>query len=177
MDVRTHANPLSMELLILRHAVAFPRDAKRWPDDSERPLTAEGVKRARRAAAGLKRIAKRPALVLTSPFVRARDTAGIFAQAAQWPRAVECEALSPKGSPEGVLEALRRQGGKAACVAVVGHQPHLGRLLALCLGAGARPEAFELKKSAVASVEFDGPPRAGQGVLVGLLQPRVLRKL
>lgn len=177
MDVRAHANPLSMELLILRHAVAFPRDGKRWPDDSERPLTAEGVKRARRAAAGLRRIAKRPALVLTSPLARARDTAGVFTQAAQWPKAVECEALAPKGSLEGVLEALRRQGGKAACVAVVGHQPHLGRLLALCLGIGSRPEAFELKKSAVVSVRFAGPPRAGHGVLASLLPPRVLRKL
>lgn len=166
-----------MELLILRHAIAFPRDAKRWPDDGARPLTAEGVKRARRAAAGLKRIAKRPTLVLTSPLVRARDTAAIFAQAAQWPKAVECEALSPRGSLEGVFDALRRQGGKAECVAVVGHQPHLGHLLALGLRGDARPEAFEFKKSAVVSLQFEGPPRAGQGMLEWSLPPRMLRKL
>lgn len=166
-----------MELLILRHAIAFARDAKRWPDDSERPLTMEGVKRARRAAAGLKRIAKRPALVLTSPLVRARDTAGIFAQAGGWPKALECAALSPGGAPEDVLEALRRQGGKAECVAVVGHQPHLGRLLALCLGGDARSEAFELKKSAIACVQFASSLRARQGVLEWLLPPRTLRRL
>lgn len=166
-----------MELLILRHAIAFPRDAKRWPDDNKRPLTAEGVKRARQAAAGLKRIAKRPTLVLTSPLVRARDTAGIFAQAARWPEAVECDALSPGGSLEAVLAALRRRGGKAQCAAVVGHQPHLGRLLALCLRGDARAEAFELKKGAVVCVQFEGPPHAGQGVLGSLLPPRVLRKL
>src|SRR5690348_13088171 len=122
-----------MELLILRHAIAFSRDAKRWPDDSKRPLTIEGVKRARRAAAGLKRIVVRPALVLTSPLVRARDTAAIFAQAARWPEAVECEALSPGASPEAVFDVLRQRAAKADCAAVVGHQPHLGRLLALCL--------------------------------------------
>ena len=166
-----------MELLILRHAIAFPQDGKRWPDDGERPLTAEGVKRARRAAVGLKRIVKRPTLVLTSPLVRARDTAAIFAQAAHWPKAVECEELSPRGSLEGVLEALRRQGGKAECVAVVGHQPHLGRLLSLCLRGDARPEAFELKKSAVVALQFQGPPRAGHGVLAWSLPPRILRKL
>lgn len=166
-----------MEVLILRHAIAFPRDAKRWPDDGARPLTVEGVKRARRAAVGLKRIAKRPTLVLTSPLVRARDTAAIFAQAAQWPKAVECEALSPRGPLEGVLDALRRQGGKAECVAVVGHQPHLGHLLALCLRGDARPEAFELKKSAVVSLHFEGPPRAGQGVLTALYPPRSLRQI
>jgi len=168
---------LSVELLILRHAIAFPRDAKRWPDDNERPLTAEGVKKARQAAAGLKRIAKRPTLVLTSPLVRARDTAAIFAQAARWPEAVKCDALSPKGSLEGVLEALRRQGGKAQCAAVVGHQPHLGRLLALCLRGDARAEAFELKKSTVVCLHFGGPPRAARGVMTALLPPRALRQI
>lgn len=166
-----------MELLILRHAIAFPEDAKRWPDDTGRPLTVEGVKRARRAAAGLKRIAKRPTLVLTSPLVRARDTAMIFKQAAGWPEAVQCEALAPGGTPEAVLETLRRRGAKADCVAVVGHQPHLGRLLALCLRGDARDEAFELRKSAVACVQFEGPPRAGRGVLTALFTPRALRKI
>lgn len=166
-----------MELLILRHAIAFPRDAKRWPDDAERPLTAQGAKRARRAAAGLKRMATRPALVLTSPLVRAHDTAAIFAQAARWPKAEHCEALSPGASPEDVLELLRRRGAQTDCVAVVGHQPHLGRLLALCLRGDARSEGFELKKSAVVCLRFEGPPRAHQGVLTALFPPRALRKI
>ncbi|HEY7887575.1 MAG TPA: phosphohistidine phosphatase SixA [Steroidobacteraceae bacterium] len=166
-----------MELIILRHAIAFPRDAKRWPDDTQRPLTMEGVKRARRAAAGLKRITQRPSLVLTSPLVRARDTAAVLEQAARWPQAVECAALSPEGSPEGVLEALRRRGAKAECAAVVGHLPHLGRLVALCLQGDARSDAFELKKSAVVCLRFEGPLCAGQGVLQWSLPPRMLRKL
>lgn len=166
-----------MELLILRHAIAFPRDGKRWPDDTERPLTMEGVKRARRAAAGLKRIVTRPALVLTSPLVRARDTAAILTQAAHWPEAKESDALTPGASPEAVLEVLRRSGAKSECVAVVGHQPHLGRLLALCLRGDARAEAFELKKSSVVCVRFEGPPRAHQGLLTWSLPSRVLRKL
>ena len=166
-----------MELLILRHAIAFPKDATRWPDDTLRPLTVEGVKRARRAAAGLKRIAQRPALVLTSPLVRARDTAMIFKQAAGWPEAVECAALAPGGAPEGVLETLRRRGAKGGCVAIVGHQPHLGRLLALCLRGDARAEAFELKKAAIVRLQFEGPARAGQAMLTALFPPRVLRKI
>lgn len=166
-----------MELIILRHAIAFPRDPKRWPDDTERPLTMEGVKKARRAAEGLKRIGKRPARVLTSPLVRARDTAAIFTQAARWPEAEECEELSPGASPEAVLEVLRRRTAESGCIAVVGHQPHLGRLLALCLRGDARAEAFELKKSAVVCLQFEGPPRARQGILEYLLTPRILRKL
>src|SRR6185312_3207605 len=117
---------LIMQLLVVRHAIAFERDAKRWPDDNERPLTAEGIKKARRAAAGLKRIAQRPALVLTSPLVRARDTAVILTQAARWPEAVQCDAFAPGKSPQEMLAALRREGAGAECVAVVGHQPGLG---------------------------------------------------
>jgi len=166
-----------MELLILRHAIAFPRDAKRWPDDRERPLTAEGAKKARRAAAGLRRVAERPGLVLTSPLVRARATAAIFTQAARWPKAVECDALAPGKSPEGVLEALRSKGARTQCVAVVGHQPGLGKLLAFCLRGEARPEAFALKKSAVVCLSFEGPPQAGQATLTALLPPRSLRKV
>jgi phosphohistidine phosphatase len=166
-----------MELLVLRHAIAFPRDPKRWPDDGKRPLTLEGMKRARRAAAGLKGVAKRPELVLTSPLARARDTAAIFARAARWPDAVECEALAPGASPEELLGTVRRRAGKAECVAVVGHQPHLGRLVALCLKGETSPEAFELKKSGMVCLRFEGAPRARQGVLECSLPPRVLRKL
>lgn len=165
-----------MELLVLRHAIAFPRDGGRWPDDAQRPLTPEGVRKARQAAAGLKRIAARPALVLTSPLVRARDTARIFAEGARWPEAVECEALSPAADPLELLAQLRSHDGKAGCIAIVGHQPHLGRLIALCLRGEARPEALELKKSAVACLEFAGPPRAGRGTLTSLLPPKALRK-
>ncbi len=165
-----------MQLLIVRHAIAAQRDGKRWPDDADRPLTAEGVRRARRAAAGLKRITKPPSLVLTSPLIRARDTAAILTQAARWPKAVACDALAPGKSPEEVLEVLRRQRANADCIAVVGHQPGLGRLLALCLG-GVRPVAFELKKNAVVFLQFEGQPRAGQGMLTALLPPRPLRKL
>jgi len=168
---------LIMQLLVVRHAIAFERDAKRWPDDNERPLTAEGIKKARRAAAGLKRIAQRPALVLTSPLVRARDTAVILTQAARWPEAVQCDAFAPGKSPQEMLAALRREGAGAECVAVVGHQPGLGKLLALCLRGDPRPEGFELKKGAVLCLSFDGPPRAGQGTLTALLPPRALREV
>src|SRR5581483_896815 len=56
-----------MELLIVRHAIAFERDRRRWPEDSERPLSPAGIRRARRAAAGLKELIAAPERVLTSP--------------------------------------------------------------------------------------------------------------
>jgi phosphohistidine phosphatase len=101
----------------------------------------------------------------------------IFQQAARWPRARPCAALEPSRQPAQTLEALRREAPNAKCVAVVGHQPHLGRLLALCLGGDCRPEAFELKKSAVAWVRFDGLPTAHAGELCALFPPKALRQI
>ena len=62
-----------MELLVVRHAIAFERSPRRWPDDAERPLSPQGAARARKAALGLKRITPRPARVLVSPLRRARQ--------------------------------------------------------------------------------------------------------
>lgn len=164
-----------MDLIIVRHAIAFGRDPKRWPDDRARPLTPEGITRARRAAKGLERLLERPQSLLTSPLTRAKQTAEILTQVAKWPAAVECAALSPKESPEAVLEALRSQRHKT--IAVVGHQPELGELLAACMPGPAQARAFELRKFGVALLTFDGVPRAGQATLRCLLAPRLLRAL
>ncbi|HEV3285673.1 MAG TPA: histidine phosphatase family protein [Steroidobacteraceae bacterium] len=162
-----------MELLIVRHAVASERSAQRWPDDAARPLSARGLARARRAAAGLRRIMPRPASVLTSPLERARQTAALLAQLAAWPRAAECALLRPGASPEALLALLARQ--RAPTVAVIGHQPHLGRLLATCLAGSPSGRGFRLRKMGVALVSFRAAVRPGQGELVALLPPKLLR--
>ncbi len=166
-----------MDLLIVRHAIAFDRNPRRWRDDGERPLSPEGMVRARKAAAGLKQITERPQSVLSSPLVRARQTATILTEFAAWPKAIDCAALAPDAGPEEVFAALADRKDKL--VAVVGHQPALGHLLAACLPAKARggvdPGAFELKKMGMALVSFRAVPRAGTGVLQWLMPPRILR--
>lgn len=162
-----------MELLVVRHAVAFERRAARWPDDAERPLTPQGMARARKAAQGLQRIATPPVRVLVSPLTRAQQTASILTRFAGWPEAIPCGELLPGASPEGVLALLARSRDRA--VAVVGHEPALSRLIALCLPEGVSEAAFEMKKMGVALLEFPGAPRGGRGRLIWLLPPKVLR--
>ncbi len=162
-----------MELLIVRHAIAFERSAKRWPDDSARPLSPRGEMRARQAAAGLARLAPRPGCVLVSPLLRARQTAALLTEYAKWPKASACAELAPGTAPEALLAALRRL--QKRCVAVVGHEPNLGRLLAASLAGSARAQAVVLKKMGAALVEFPGAARAGEARLLWLLPPRALR--
>jgi phosphohistidine phosphatase len=164
-----------MELLLVRHAIAQERDSKRWSDDGERPLSAGGAARARAAASGLKRITGRPALVLTSPLLRTRQTAAILTQMARWPRARACVLLAPGGAPEELFALLARE--RAALIALVGHEPDLGELLGACVAGGAGTMAFEFKKMGVARVRFDGRARAGRGQLLWLLPPKILRAM
>jgi phosphohistidine phosphatase len=161
-----------MELLIVRHAIAFERSATRWADDDERPLSPQGVERARQAAAGLKRVAKRPARVLTSPLLRARQTAAILTQFARWPKASICPQLQPGAAPEALFALLL---AKQVRTALVGHQPDLGHFVAACLPGLAASAAFEFKKMGVALVRFRGVPRLGHGELLWLVPPRMLR--
>lgn len=159
--------------MIVRHALAFGRDRNQWRDDDARPLSPAGVKRARKAAIGLKTLARTPNRLLTSPLMRARQTAEILTDVAGWPRAEEVPELSPGTPLRQVMALLGKERGKR--VAIVGHQPDLGALLAACLIADGRPLAVELKKSAVACLSFAGPPRPGRAVLKWLATPRMLR--
>jgi phosphohistidine phosphatase len=162
-----------MELLIVRHAIACERDAERWPDDRERPLSARGVLRARQAARGVRKLMRRPVSVLSSPLLRARQTAAILSEYAGWPRASLCPLLAPEASPAAVLALLARS--HESRVALVGHQPGIGRLLVSCLPAARGAAAFEMRKMAIAVVGFDGAARAGHGTLRMLVPPRLLR--
>jgi phosphohistidine phosphatase len=164
-----------MELLIVRHAIAVERDRRRWHDDGARPLSPAGIKQSRKAAAGLKQFSKAPDRLLTSPLVRARQTARILTEIAGWPQAEEAPELLPGGAAQAVLTLLGRDRSKR--VAVVGHEPGLGKLLAACLFAEDGSLTIELKKNAVACVSFDGPPSAGRAVLEWLATPRMLRRL
>jgi phosphohistidine phosphatase len=164
-----------MDLLIVRHAIAFDRDRNRWRDDADRPLSPAGIRRARKAAAGLKKLTARPGRVLTSPLVRARQTARILTDVAGWPPADEVPELSPGEPALAVLELLSRE--RAQLTAVVGHQPELGHLLGACLLGGGGLLPIEMKKNAVACVSFTGRPRAGHAALTWLATPRMLRAL
>jgi phosphohistidine phosphatase len=162
-----------MELLIVRHAIAFEADARRWPDDGERPLSPQGIARARKAAAGLKKLARAPARVLVSPLTRARQTAAILSEVAGWPKPIACAELAPGGSPESLLGVLKRLS--ATRIAVVGHEPGLARLLGASLPGSPAAQGFRFRKMGAALLTFPGTARARGARLVWLVPAKVLR--
>ena len=163
-----------MDLVVVRHAIALERDALRWPDDRDRPLSPDGEKRFRRAARGYGRIVPQVDVVLSSPLERAWRTAQLLAEEAGWPDPKPCDALEPDRAPSEMTDVLRSQGGEV--LAAVGHEPHLGELIAYLLTGSDRGAAIELKKGAAARLELDGII-PGNSTLRWLTQPKIARAI
>jgi phosphohistidine phosphatase len=165
---------MSVELIVVRHAIAFERDSERWADDGLRPLSPEGKRKFQQAASGLARWIPEVDRVYTSPLVRATQTAAMLSDYASWPKAEACTELLPEEDATAPLSLLKRADKKR--IVVVGHEPQLSSLIAACTTADPR-FSIPLKKGGVAIIEFKGhaAPRAGK--LVALVPPLVLRRM
>jgi phosphohistidine phosphatase len=161
------------ELYLVRHGIAAER-GKEWPDDSQRPLTHKGIARMAQIAAGLKKLDVSLDLILTSPLVRARQTADALQQGLGDSIEVqETTLLAPGGRPADLVDHLRG-ARKAARVALVGHEPDLGQLAAFLIGAKA-PLVF--KKGGICRIDFEKFPPVPPGQLQWFALPRMLRSL
>jgi phosphohistidine phosphatase len=155
---------------LVRHAIAEARGPA-WPDDDERPLTARGMVRLLEVARRLAERDVRVDLILTSPLVRARQTAEHLHSVWRPEGGVEeLTALAPGHRPSQVTQALVQYPADHR-LALVGHEPDLGTLAAWMIGAAA-PLPF--RKAGVARVDFDEMPRAGTGRLVWLVTPKIV---
>jgi len=161
------------QLFLIRHGVAEERgDA--WPDDAKRPLSEDGIERFQRSARGLARLDVWIDVVLTSPLVRARQTADIVAAAFDpQPSIVTIESLAPGGSYASLVADLEKHGRKTR-IALVGHEPGIGELGARLIGSR---HSFEFKKGAVCRIDVDDIPPVGPGDLRWFLTPKVMASI
>jgi phosphohistidine phosphatase len=159
------------ELYLVRHGIAEERgDA--WPDDTKRPLTSEGIARLKREARGLASLGVRFDVILTSPLVRARQTAETIAsEFDDRPPIVVVESLAPGGSFSAIVSDVEKQA-KRRRVALVGHEPGIGELAARLCGS---KQPIEFKKGAIARIDLETLPPAAHGSLRWFLPPKVLR--
>jgi phosphohistidine phosphatase len=163
-----------IELYLVRHALAAERGPK-YPDDRERPLTPAGSKKFAQSVPGLTEMDVVIDLVVTSPLVRARETAMLLSAGLKpKPPVVEAEALAPGGRPQAINETIKTHVKKYRRIALVGHEPDLGDLASRLLGARGR---VEFKKGGVCFIEMDGATPTGPGTLHWMLTPKALRAL
>jgi phosphohistidine phosphatase len=157
-----------MELYFLRHGQAGERSE--WiGHDEERPLTEAGLAQTAREAVGLTRLGLLPDLILTSPLVRARQTAEILAQELGIPERVAIdEQLSP-GFGRKELRSIVGAHSARSKLMLVGHEPDFSNVIGRLIG-GAE---VVMKKGGLAIVELTDPQLL-EGRLLCLVTPKML---
>lgn len=161
------------ELLIVRHAIAEDRNLSSASGmrDADRQLTDKGSSKMREIARVLHKILPSPGLLLSSPYLRTRQTAILLAEL--WQTPVEpCEHLAPGGDLEALLVRLADSHSNGLMV-VVGHEPDLSELIGLLL-CGKQHSFVRMKKGGAALIRLDEPVRPGCGELQWLMNPKQL---
>jgi phosphohistidine phosphatase len=143
-----------MNLYIVRHAIAVEEGAAGYESDSERPLTDKGRKKMRQVAKGLRSLGVEFDLILSSPYVRARETAEILAEVFKMKKNITfTESLIPLATPELLIGEIN-QTYSVESIAVVGHEPHLSTLIGILVAENAKID-LTLKKGGVCYITAD----------------------
>ncbi len=159
----------------MRHGVAVPKDLVQYADE-QRPLTPKGRRKVRIVAEAMSLLKLRFDAIITSPLVRARQTAQLVAEEFEYEkRIVECEHLAT-GDHQKLIEWLKEEMSSKNKLLLVGHEPYLGELTGL-LTAGNPSAGVAFKKAGLAFLEVP-ELRTGQcAVLRWLLTPKIMRKI
>jgi phosphohistidine phosphatase len=164
-----------MNIYLLRHGPAVERGSAKYRNDSDRPLTAEGRAKVKRIALAMGAMKLRFDAILSSPFVRARETAELVAAGLKPQRKVTlCAALAADAEPAEILSYLASMKPVPTDVLLVGHQPYLGNLASLLL-ANTSPDALEFKKGGLAKLAVGASPSGRRATLEWLLTPRLMK--
>ena len=162
-------------VFVIRHAEAEEpvEAAKARRNDAQRQLTDAGRHDMRKGARGLASLADEIALILSSPLVRALETAEILHGA--FPRAElrREKLLSPGFDPEELLDAI---AGETGPIAIVGHEPDLSQWIGY-MTTGSSRNLVRLKKCSVCRLDMPGSAAAGEARIAWLLTLKQLTRL
>jgi phosphohistidine phosphatase len=145
-------------------------------EDSERPLTDNGRKKMRQIAKGLKALGVSIDLILSSPYVRARETAEALADTFKMKHKIAfSENLVPLGDPDLLISEINEKYSVNS-IAIVGHEPNLSALTGLLISENAKVD-MTYKKGGVCKLTADDLHHARAATLEWLLTPKILVEL
>lgn len=160
-----------MNLYLIRHAIA--EEESPTGDDSQRGLTDKGAKKMRQIAKGLRELGVEFDYILTSPYIRAEQTAEILGDVLKMKkRIVTSENLAPTGNPDQLLTEINEKYSVNS-LAIVGHEPYLSNLVGL-LTADGSPIEMTFKKGGVCYLTTDDLHHTRKANLEWLLTPGIL---
>jgi len=165
-----------MELYVLRHAIALSADEAGVSQDSERPLSEEGIDKMKKIALAMKRIGVEVDLVLSSPYLRAKDTATLAHERMGKESRLEfTNALASGQDAKHILAELKQRFQKTRSIMIVGHEPDLSLLIGRITSLGRL--RLEMKKAGLAKIEITELAPELKGNLEWLLTPRVMLQI
>jgi phosphohistidine phosphatase len=168
---------MALELYLLRHAIAVDRGTPGFDNDRLRPLTEEGREKMERIAAGMKAMGLKFDVILTSPHVRARETALIAATALRQKQRVRLDpSLQADQAPPGFMTRLAARHAGRSSILAVGHEPFLSSLATLLLGLPGG-SAVVMKKGGLCKLTVSRLNPKPLARIEWLLTPKQLRML
>lgn len=166
-----------MDLYLLRHAIAAEAGIGNLTADSERPLTEEGKKRMVRIARAMRKLGLSFDLILSSPYLRARETADVVAVEFGLENALELTPyLEPGQKLERIVSLVRTRSKDSPAILLVGHEPALSALIAVLLG-GDTSIGITMKKAGLCRLRVDSLRYGKCATLEWLLAPRHLLRI
>lgn len=166
-----------MNLYIIRHAIAVDEATSDYESDSERPLTDKGRKKMRQIARALRNIGVEFDLILSSPYLRACETAEILADVFKMKKKIVfSDNLIPLGNPELLIGEINEKYSVDS-LALVGHEPHLSTLISMLVAENAKMD-ITLKKGGVCYLSADDLHHHDhRAALEWLLTPGILMEI
>ena len=163
-----------MKLYVLRHGEAADRDDPCYANDADRPLVRKGVRRTRALARVLRRLDITFDVILSSPLVRARETAEIVGHELRLESRLELtEHLAPAGDVEKLVHRMNQLRPTPENILLVGHEPDASRLVSL-LCTGGLDLALTLKKGGLCRMEIEALSAGRCAGLEWLLTPDLI---
>ena len=164
-----------MNIYLLRHGIAMVRNDLDVENDSERPLTPKGKRQLRQIAAAMKKMGLRFDLILSSPYLRAKQTAEIVAESLKLTKRLKySDALAPDGSPKILIQQLTESKSAPENILLVGHEPYLSCLISL-LTTGGLDLMMDFKKGGLCKLEIEKLSCDRCATLAWLLTPRQMK--
>jgi len=163
-----------MKLYLVRHAIAD--DTTSYEDDSLRPLTEKGREKMKKIVAALKDLGVQPDLIISSPYLRASQTASILAKGLKYKEELlYSDFLVPMGEPNDMIGEINEKYSVDELM-LVGHEPNISSLASLLL-AGNPDLSINFKKGSVCCLSVDDLHYDRKATLEWLLPPKISTKI
>jgi phosphohistidine phosphatase len=163
-----------MNLYLLRHGIAVDPSVAGFAKDAERPLTPKGRRRLRQIAGAMGVLKISFDVILSSPYMRAKQTAEIVAKSLKRLKQLKfSDELTPGGDPKLLIQLLNELRPRPKNILLVGHEPYLSKFIAL-LTTGNTNMEIDLKKGGLCKLEAETLRYGRCATLVCLLAPRHL---